>query len=301
MSLPTAILVDADNVIAGEHSGARPRIEDLLAGLRQRFGQASLMSVFFTGPPTGRSLRRQRNVLSAPQIARIEQAALAVKANVIRADRNVDLVLAVHAMEDIRRVKTFVLVSGDADFVPLLVAARRADVWSVLVSSPQGTSVALALAADERVDPFDLVDRVTGLIAPGDGEAATGAIIRWIQRASLRVAIIDPWVSEETVRLLAWSNPGVKLMLVGTRFTESAISESRDIARAGRNLALFKSTAVHDRWFSVDDHWWHSGGSLKDLGRKWTRISEIAEPGEIERTERLLESLAIQENIVRLA
>jgi uncharacterized LabA/DUF88 family protein len=62
-----------------------------------------------------------------------------VKANVIRADRNVDLVLAVHAMEDIRRVKTFVLVSGDADFVPLLVAARRADVWSVLVSSPQGT------------------------------------------------------------------------------------------------------------------------------------------------------------------
>ncbi len=33
----------------------------------------------------------------------------------------------------------------------------------------------------------------------------------------------------------------------------------------------------HDRWFRVDDVWWHSGASLKDLGRRFSRISSVNE------------------------
>jgi len=131
-----------------------------------------------------------------------------------------------------------VLVSGDADFVTLLNAARRAGVWTVVVSPFPSTEAALAVAADELIEPGNLAGQITGLIAPGDGEVATGRIIAQIHSAGQRVVVIDPWISDETIRLLAWSGPRVSLVLVTGPVPASARAEAAEMAKAGRNLAL---------------------------------------------------------------
>jgi hypothetical protein len=300
MAPPTAVLVDGQNIVAAEGAGPAVRFEELLSALRRRFGRAARISVFITAPD-GRTHKSRRAFLSAADVARVERAALAAAAEVIRVGRDVDLALAVHGMEEVQQVEKLVLVSGDSDFVPLLKAARKAGVWTVVVSPLPATGAALAVAADELIQPGDLVGQITGLIAPGDGEVTTAGIIALIQGAGERVAVIDPWISERTIRLLAWSGRGVNLILVTRRFPASARAESADMAKAGRNLALYETSDVHDRWLAVDDRWWHSGGSLKDLGRKWTRISELHEPQEIELTEQLLVRLAIPANALTLA
>jgi uncharacterized LabA/DUF88 family protein len=301
MAERTTVLIDADNYIFGvERSGHALRIEDLLRDLRQRFGRASRILVFMSAP-TDRSRPRFRAAyLPRADIGRVERAASAAAADVVRADRNVDLTLAVYAMEELPRVEQVVLVSGDSGFVPLLRAARTAGIRTVVVSAPPATGAALAVAADELVDPGDLVVRIAGLIAPGGGAVTTARIITLIQAAGRRVVVIDPYISDETVRLMAWSSQEVELVLVGARLPRAAVDEAADIARAGRNLALYRSHDVHDRWFAVDDRWWHSGGSLKDLGLKWSRISQIDEPREKEQTENLLASLTIPANLVEL-
>jgi uncharacterized LabA/DUF88 family protein len=297
----TTVLVDADNMLSAEHAGHLLRFEVLLSDLRQRFGRTSRMWVF-TSARTDRRRSAQRGASPLwADIVRVDGAALAAGADVIRADRDVDLALAVHAMEELRDVKQVVLVSGDGGFVPLLRAVQRADVRIIVVSPAPITAAALAVVADELVDPGDLVVRITGLIAPGGGAVTTERIIRLVQGAMRRVVVIDPYISEETVRLVAWSSPGVELVLIGAKLPQAALRESADIVSAGRSLALYRSNDVHDRWFCVDDRWWHSGGSLKDLGRKWSRISQIDEPGEIEETEELLASLTIPANLVQLA
>ena len=172
---------------------------------------------------------------------------------------------------------------------------------TVLVSPDLRTSAALAVAADGRIDPGNLVEQAEGLIGPGSGESTTKQVIKLMGEASLRLVVIDPYVSEETVRLMAWSKPGAKLVLVSKKFSEATLQEAAHLVMAGRDLALYKSDAIHDRWFSVDGRWWHSGGSLKDLGRKWTRISEIDQPEEIDQTEQLLGSLTIPANAQALA
>jgi hypothetical protein len=50
----------------------------------------------------------------------------------------------------------------------------------------------------------------------------------------------------------------------------------------------------------VRGRWWHSGGSLKDLGRRVSRISEVENPKEIADMGELLTTLAIPTNAVTL-
>jgi len=300
MAERTTVLVDADNVLGVGRSGHPLRIEALLGDLRQRFGRASRMSVFMSAPADRARPKFRAASLPPADIVRVERAATAAAADVVRADRNVDVTLVIRAMQELPHVEQLVLVSGDADFVPLLRAVRAAGVRTMVVSAAPFTAAALAVVADELVDPDDLVARIAGLIAPGGGDVTLAAIIERIQRADQRVVVIDPYISEKTVRLLAWSSPDVELVLVGARLPRAAVDEAADIVRAGRNLALYRSHDVHDRWFAVDDRWWHSGGSLKDLGRKWSRISQIDEAREKDETEDLLASLTIPANLVEL-
>ena len=58
----------------------------------------------------------------------------------------------------------------------------------------------------------------------------------------------------------------------------------RDQLHAGVSTLSNRRQSWRDRWFSVDDRRWHSGGLPKDLGRKWTRISQIDHPGQLTET-----------------
>jgi hypothetical protein len=280
-----AVVVDADYVLAFERNGYPVRIEDLLIGLRGEFGRASRVAVFLSTriPDASR--------------ARVERANLAVSDQPVHVERSVDVALAVYAMHELPKVKQLVLVSGDGDFVPLLQSAQAAGVRAVVVSPATSTHSALALTADQLLEPMELMPGVLGLITTEDGIAITRAISHRFRGARRRVVVIDSWVSEATIRLMAWAPAGTELVLVAGRLNKASLDEAADVIAGGRSLRIYTDATVHDRWFVVDDQWWHSGGSLKDLGRKVTRISEVDE-WEIEKHELLLASLATPANLV---
>ena len=91
---------------------------------------------------------------------------------------------------------------------------------------------------------------------------------------------------------MAFGAPHVALTLVSQHFSATLLEEAAHLLAEGGNVSLYRSGAFHDRWFAVDDQWYHSGGSLKDLGKKWVRVSRIEDIDEIEETEALLTSIA---------
>lgn len=132
---------------------------------------------------------------------------------------------------------------------------------------------------------------VGGLVVPGEGSGRTALIVKLFKRAHRRTVIIDPYTSAETIRLIAFSPSSAELIIVCNQLDAEARREIADLEVAGANLSLYRSAEIHDRWFAVDETWWHSGGSLKDLGRRWTRVSRIEDPREQAETEAMLSRL----------
>jgi hypothetical protein len=72
----------------------------------------------------------------------------------------------------------------------------------------------------------------------------------------------------------------VVVTVIGSMIDTEARQEAGELKSAGRHVMMMKvpkDAMSHDRWFKIDDEWWHSGASLKDIGRKFSRISRVDE------------------------
>jgi hypothetical protein len=284
----TVILVDAENVLAGEAMRQDAKFEHLIADLREHFQPVDQL-VVVTGSRSG------------VWRSRVAQLAERLMATTIVTRSNPDVVLAVEGMRLMPQLDHLVLVSGDSDLLALVQAAREQGKQVSVVAPAVATSAALAVTATSRLEPSQLTPSVAGLVAPGQGDDSTNAIVRLFQQAEKRIVVIDSYSSKETVRMMAFGNPGVDLILVVGKLTRDTEEEAAELVAAGGRMSLYRSKDVHDRWFAVDDKWFHSGGSLKDLGRRWTRLAKIENPTERADTEALLRHLTSASPQVRLS
>jgi NYN domain len=117
VSARTAVLIDAENVLADETNGWHVRFERLVEDLRYYWGPRAELHVFVAD----RAPSWMRNRVGAVAASRTRVHAVA---------RSVDVALAAGA-QLLSVVDTLVLVSCDADFLHLLRAARDAGTDSV--------------------------------------------------------------------------------------------------------------------------------------------------------------------------
>jgi hypothetical protein len=279
---PIAVLVDVDNVLAGRTDSAEAVLEDLIDALAERFGSEAHITLVATATST----KIETTLHSMVGRSGAEVIAVEMKRGPV-----VDVVMAVRAVEQLPTIGRLVLVSGDSDFIPVVEAARRAGVQTTVVSAPGRTAVGLSLAADERIDAAELWIILEGLVAPGQGASATTAVMAQFRNARHEIVVIDPYIGEGTLRLLAWARPSARLILIGQRIEPAAIAEAKSIRGAKRTISIRRHRDIHDRWFRVDGRWWHSGGSLKDLGRKYSRISAIENDRELADHDKMLADL----------
>lgn len=139
-----AILIDAENVLAAERHSEDVKIETLVSDLRAHYRPVAHLQTFL-------GIRAPAGVLHRLH-------ALNVQTIVSRGIDSHLALAAVAGMELLEDVDELVLVSGDADFVPLLGAAERAGKRTIIVSPIRQTSAALATVANERLTP----DQLTG-------------------------------------------------------------------------------------------------------------------------------------------
>ena len=96
-----------------------------------------------------------------------------------------------------------------------------------------------------------------------------------IKSAKKRIVLIDNYIDESVVLMLAKRNEGVSAEIVTKQISETL---TLDIERHNRQyppINIRESPRYHDRFLIVDDTVYHIGASLKDLGKKLFAFSRM--------------------------
>lgn len=287
VSRGAVILIDADNVLLAS-SLATVRIHDLIRGLLQEFVPVETL-IIAVSPKFASTVRQDLLGLvdAAPSIELI-----------VDARPEVALLELGHALIEV--AERLILVSADGFFRPLLQAAEATGRPTVVVSPLALPQAALSVVASRVLSASEIVLPEVGLVAPGKGDEALFAVRTRFEVANSRIVVLDPYTNETTIRLMAVGARKARLILVAGRLSPEARTEARQVIEAGASFSVFQSRDLHDRWFAVDSVWFHSGGSLKDLGRKWSRIARVDDPQEAIQTEQMLAELTTPEKEVSL-
>lgn len=96
---------------------------------------------------------------------------------------------------------------------------------------------------------------------------------RLIKLAQNRVVVIDKYIDAETFEILDVRQKGVTADI----FSGSIYTNLRDNHNATAGIEPINThrwkTASHDRWLIIDDHVYHCGHLLKDMGKKLSAIT----------------------------
>jgi hypothetical protein len=275
------VYVDVDNVVASHLIYGSPELADILLPLRRRYGSLSGPSLFATN-----------RWVNGPQGSGVVSRLTAEDRANMHVVNYADVALMDSVTNELPQLDHLVLVSGDGGFVGLLRTAKSGGSETTIIAPIQKTPVSLRLEADNWFDPEELLHEIEGILKPGDNAWVIPNLVRYFNRAQRSIVIIDNYVGPETIRLVSGISPGVKLTIIGKRFLRnpeiSAVAEARTLKDAGRCIKLLKHHDIHDRWFRVDDEWWHSGASLKDLGRKYSELNPARESYKVRQREDML-------------
>ncbi len=103
---------------------------------------------------------------------------------------------------------------------------------------------------------------------------------RLIKSAQYRVIVIDKYVDAETFEMLDVRQKGVSADI----YSGGLYANLRDAHNATNGAESINThkwrTASHDRWLIIDDHVYHCGHSLKDMGKKLSAITGMGIPPE---------------------
>ena len=123
---------------------------------------------------------------------------------------------------------------------------------------------------------------VRAALPPKEGVFSDGQIFdayafasELIKSARQRIVLIDNYIDESVLLMLAKRNEGVTAEIVTRQITGTL---ALDIDRHNRQyppITIRESPRYHDRFLIVDDTVYHIGASLKDLGKKLFAFSKM--------------------------
>jgi hypothetical protein len=239
--------------------------------------------------------------------------------------KGLDVLLAVTGAALLPDVDQLVLMSGDNDFVPLLMEARRADKAVVLLSLPFASSRSLVDAATKVVSLENFITG-TSFATPVETSALHSReqrappdelyiskgeyiepylLVRGLfKSASRKLVIIDPYVNEQIFDMIALVSKAAKVLVItdeGKLKPPDYKVYVRKLRLEGRQIDILHSKDVHDRFIKVDDEWWHSGHTIKDLGTKDSVIKKLGSmPARAKAGQRLKEYMSSARNLCPL-
>jgi hypothetical protein len=97
-----------------------------------------------------------------------------------------------------------------------------------------------------------------------------------IKEASSTIILIDNYIDESVLMLLAKRNPDVKANIYTGNITKQLETDLKKHNQQYPAIELKHFTKSHDRFLIIDQKdVYHIGASLKDLGKKWFAFSKI--------------------------
>ena len=90
------------------------------------------------------------------------------------------------------------------------------------------------------------------------------------------MSVIDTYIGVELFELFACLPARVGVTIItpsGKKLPPDLCALVERCRREQRPMRVYASNDFHDRDLRIDDAWWHSGGSFKDLGRAVSHLT----------------------------
>lgn len=95
-----------------------------------------------------------------------------------------------------------------------------------------------------------------------------------IRSAQKSIILVDNYVDESTLALLAKKKPSVEVTIYSASNNQLRLDINKFNSQYG-TLSFQPFNKSHDRFLIIDDKIYHFGASLKDLGKKWFAFSKF--------------------------
>ena len=131
---------------------------------------------------------------------------------------------------------------------------------------------------EERIDFFvkTALPPVEGLFFDGQIFDAYDFICKLIKAATKRIILIDNYIDESVLTIIDKRAIGV----LATIYTQTISKQlALDVTKHDAQyppIPIYTFTKSHDRFLIIDQRVYHLGASIKDLGKKWFAVMEMA-------------------------
>lgn len=113
-------------------------------------------------------------------------------------------------------------------------------------------------------------------------------IIDIIKRAKNKILIIDNYIDDSILKMLAKKNKDVEVVILTSQNCDISKLDINKFNKQYPTLKIARSNKFHDRFIIIDNkELYHCGASLKDLGKKCFAISKIEDMEYIEKISHL--------------
>ena len=117
---------------------------------------------------------------------------------------------------------------------------------------------------------------------------AYNLIIKLIKKAKEKLLIIDNYIDDTILEMLAKKNKDVKVVILTSNKSNISKLDIQKFNKEYPILELAKTDKFHDRFILIDNkEIYHIGASLKDLGKKCFAINKMEDINSIENLETL--------------
>ena len=137
------------------------------------------------------------------------------------------------------------------------------------------------LCTDQKIN--EIIDFIgSNALPPKEGIFYDGQIFdayafasELIKSAKKRIVLIDNYIDESVLLMLAKRNEGVSAEIVTKQISETLTLDIERHNRQYPHINIRESPRYHDRFLIIDDTVYHIGASLKDLGKKLFAFSRM--------------------------
>ncbi len=207
-----------------------------------------------------------------------------------------DIDLIVDAMQVLPLLKNFVLVSGDSDFTALFEQANRIGVKTYVIALPFSLGYSLrrvantflnleTLIVERELTAFKKKREIENFanenyIKKGESFKSYIKLRDLMKSAKNNIVIIDSHIDDQILLMFQLLKPEIhKIIITDVRYIISSDfnAQVQKLKRDGHQIDIYNNKEFHDRFIRIDNCWWHSGHSFKDLGGKNSMFNKISE------------------------
>jgi len=301
-NIPIAIFIDGNWLyFATRKINRQVNYANFFNVLINNFGAKT--KVYFYGAINPINKQQVKFYTSLKKIGYIVHNVKLAKKGDIFISKGLEIELSVNAMRILPSLKKIVLVSGDNDFAPLLKQAIDYGVSVSLIALPFTTGYLLRkIAGGSFLNLETLIGRQKSVkkltiskikknknkekkkllvsnslyIEKGDCFKSYLRIRDLMTSAKNSIVIIDSYIDDQILTMIKLLKTEINVIIF-TQKTNPAdfcvqVKKLRDERRL---IIIYKTNVFHDRFIGVDNTWWHSGHSFKDLGGKDSMLNKI--------------------------